>query len=309
MKAVDLNDSRGMMGMAKTVVFEIVNLGFTAKSKPAARKLLDKELEWYKKAAALNNDDAYQKLWSLFTGPEVSNDVWPWKDLKHDKQVLQIMKDGAALLHTKPLNILNKYYFNEGRKLFNEGLKKQSAGNIAEALDLYYDAAEKYYSSEALCKLGAFYYKGEHITTDIDKAYQYWKASSAMDYAPSMYNLQAIYTYEAWASKSVGLSNYWKKRSEIQKQIDKIKKDRFNELFILGDVENGKGIRVYNRDEIYDGQFINGSRNGYGTYYWSDGRKYEGDFKDGLLNGNGKMYDNTGTVIQTGRWENGYFKG
>ena len=63
--------------------------------------------------------------------------------------------------------------------------------------------------------------------------------------------------------------------------------EKFNRM-ITGDWSNGKahGIIVEkSKQDIYEGQFSNGSKHGLGSYLLEDGTSYNGEFKQGLENG------------------------
>lgn len=63
--------------------------------------------------------------------------------------------------------------------------------------------------------------------------------------------------------------------------------------YYRGDIRNGTfngyGLIVYENDDRYEGQIVNGRPNGKGMFYAaSENRRYEGDFRNGEFHGQGK---------------------
>ena len=51
------------------------------------------------------------------------------------------------------------------------------------------------------------------------------------------------------------------------------------EGYFINDKYEGYGIRIYENNEYYIGEYLNGLRHGKGTEYYKNGKiKYEGDF-------------------------------
>jgi radial spoke head protein 1 len=69
--------------------------------------------------------------------------------------------------------------------------------------------------------------------------------------------------------------------------------------------QTGKGHATYATGDIYEGDFLDGTREGRGKYmYLSNGDKYEGDWKANSKHGLGRIVY-TGKGEYYGYWENG----
>ena len=57
---------------------------------------------------------------------------------------------------------------------------------------------------------------------------------------------------------------------------------------IFGNCTNGVGVYLWENDDVYIGEWVEGNKTGYGRYDWSDGSNYIGYLKNGLLHGAGE---------------------
>jgi len=67
---------------------------------------------------------------------------------------------------------------------------------------------------------------------------------------------------------------------------------------------SGVGKKKLFRNDIYEGEFVNGLCHGKGTYYWSRGDKYIGEWKNGYQDGTGVLIWQGGNKYEGG-WKNG----
>ena len=69
--------------------------------------------------------------------------------------------------------------------------------------------------------------------------------------------------------------------------------------------QTGRGLATYTNEDVYEGDFLDGTREGRGKYlYKSNGDKYEGDWKSNCKHGLGRLiYAGKGEYY--GYWENG----
>jgi hypothetical protein len=56
---------------------------------------------------------------------------------------------------------------------------------------------------------------------------------------------------------------------------------------IIGNCVDGEGMYLWETNDIYIGQWKDGTRTGFGRYDWADGSLYTGYFKEGKLDGEG----------------------
>ena len=73
---------------------------------------------------------------------------------------------------------------------------------------------------------------------------------------------------------------------------------------ILGDCNNGYGVRIFDTGDKYSGYFKDSYRTGSGTYLYADGEKYTGNFENNKRNGNG-TYNWTDGQLYVGNWKDG----
>ena len=94
----------------------------------------------------------------------------------------------------------------------------------------------------------------------------------------------------------------------IQKKLEiNIKNyEKISERYKIGE-KNGKGKEYnYNRQLIFEGEYLNGKKNGKGKEYDYYGKlKFEGEYLKGERNGKGKEYDYDGKLL----FEGEYLKG
>ncbi len=70
---------------------------------------------------------------------------------------------------------------------------------------------------------------------------------------------------------------------------------------LWGDCINGYGSYLFETDDTYTGDFINGKLNGVGKYTWaSSGESYDGYWLNGKMNGQGTYYDKNEKEIKDG---------
>ena len=68
---------------------------------------------------------------------------------------------------------------------------------------------------------------------------------------------------------------------------------------------NGIGREIYNKESIFEGQYLNNELNGFGrAFYYYGGGYYIGEFKNDQRHGKGKRVDKSGN-IEDGIWKNG----
>jgi len=68
---------------------------------------------------------------------------------------------------------------------------------------------------------------------------------------------------------------------------------------------HGQGTWTHPNGEKFVGEFRDGKAHGQGTVTFIDGRKHVGEWRDDKRNGQGIEYRANGSVIGSGRWENG----
>ena len=79
-------------------------------------------------------------------------------------------------------------------------------------------------------------------------------------------------------------------------------------------IQEGHGTLYWNGDVRgrirYEGEFENGWENGEGTRYFYDTQnvQYEGEFENGLYDGSGTLYNEDGSIIYSGKFEDGDIK-
>ncbi len=70
---------------------------------------------------------------------------------------------------------------------------------------------------------------------------------------------------------------------------------------LWGNCNNGYGSYLFENNDVYTGDFIEGRQNGVGKYTWSaDGESYDGYWLNGRKNGYGTYYDKNGKEIRQG---------
>jgi len=74
---------------------------------------------------------------------------------------------------------------------------------------------------------------------------------------------------------------------------------------ILGKLEHGYGMLIYNNGETYIGYFINGEMHGEGRYTWKDGSYYDGHWRCNCKHGKGKYYHAETGEIESNVWFGG----
>tara|TARA_Y100001970_G_C14101141_1_gene785548 strand:- start:395 stop:1135 length:741 start_codon:yes stop_codon:yes gene_type:complete len=78
---------------------------------------------------------------------------------------------------------------------------------------------------------------------------------------------------------------------------------KYNGGYMYGNY-HGYGILFINKNESYEGEFVDGVYDGRGTYYWKKERiKYTGNWKNNERNGKGKTYTKN-TLEFNGMWKN-----
>lgn len=80
--------------------------------------------------------------------------------------------------------------------------------------------------------------------------------------------------------------------------------EKYSGTFLDGKY-HGIGTLSFPNGDAYTGEWRDDKRNGRGTYRFADGRRFVGDYRDGKRHGPGILYDRSGTVLQSGTWENG----
>jgi hypothetical protein len=75
-----------------------------------------------------------------------------------------------------------------------------------------------------------------------------------------------------------------------------------------GDCQNGKGKKVDADGNTFEGTWKNGELDGKGVMAMPNGVKYVGEFKNGAMHGYGAVYTASGTVAQSGVFENNALK-
>ncbi len=63
-------------------------------------------------------------------------------------------------------------------------------------------------------------------------------------------------------------------------------------------IEHGVGVFVWSNGDMYEGEYVMGTRTGHGVLIWADGKRYEGEFKDDVRSGLGHMTWSDGTVYE-----------
>jgi hypothetical protein len=95
--------------------------------------------------------------------------------------------------------------------------------------------------------------------------------------------------------------------SEQQQQQWVIKKFKKNEIYEgewLNGKANGKGIYCFKNGDKYKGDWLNNKPNGKGIRYYLKGEKYEGYWLNGKRNGQGIQYNSNGDIKYKGEWLN-----
>jgi len=70
---------------------------------------------------------------------------------------------------------------------------------------------------------------------------------------------------------------------------------------LWGNCVNGYGSYVFDNDDVYTGDYIDGTRTGKGVYTWADtGQYYDGCWLNGKMNGRGAIYKADSTLIKEG---------
>lgn len=80
--------------------------------------------------------------------------------------------------------------------------------------------------------------------------------------------------------------------------------EKYSGTFLDGKY-HGIGTLSFPNGDTYTGEWRDDKRSGRGTYRFADGRRFVGDYRDGMRQGQGILYDRSGTVLQSGTWENG----
>jgi hypothetical protein len=76
---------------------------------------------------------------------------------------------------------------------------------------------------------------------------------------------------------------------------------------ILGNCLEGAGVYFFESQDLYIGEWKNGSRTGYGRYDWADGSWYIGTFKNAQLDGIGEYHPH-GKDVMKGTFINNQFQ-
>jgi len=67
---------------------------------------------------------------------------------------------------------------------------------------------------------------------------------------------------------------------------------------------HGYGKLIINKNEIYEGEFVDGIYDGKGTYFWKNQHiKFTGNWKENVRHGKGKLYEKN-KLIFSGIWKN-----
>jgi len=76
---------------------------------------------------------------------------------------------------------------------------------------------------------------------------------------------------------------------------------------VVGNCENGYGIKAWTDRAVYDGYWKNGKKHGQGKETWSDGAEYVGHYKNGQRHGHGSFTwkNNPRYKEYKGNWKNG----
>ena len=72
---------------------------------------------------------------------------------------------------------------------------------------------------------------------------------------------------------------------------------------------DGKGVTVQTNGRKYEGDYKNDKRHGKGTRTFPAGNKFVGDYVDDKRTGQGTEYRANGSVLRTGRWQEGEYQG
>ena len=82
---------------------------------------------------------------------------------------------------------------------------------------------------------------------------------------------------------------------------------------VKDDKRSGQGSFTFPEGEFagqkYVGEFKDGKRNGQGTSTFPNGGKYVGEFRDDKRSGRGIEYRPDGSILRSGIWGNGVFRG
>lgn len=78
--------------------------------------------------------------------------------------------------------------------------------------------------------------------------------------------------------------------------------------YIIKDVINGKGIKIYKSGEKYEGELVNNKRQGVGKMKYFDGSIYEGSWLNDMKEGLGKVKFTDGQIFE-GKWKEDFKEG
>ena len=59
--------------------------------------------------------------------------------------------------------------------------------------------------------------------------------------------------------------------------------------YIDRDCQNELGEYIWLNGNVYEGEYVNGTRNGLGEYIWLNGNVYEAEYVNGKEHGHGKV--------------------
>jgi hypothetical protein len=87
------------------------------------------------------------------------------------------------------------------------------------------------------------------------------------------------------------------KKNKIGKLTYKNKNESYEGEFLDNNI-TGKGKYINEDGDEYDGDFLNGKMNGIGIYKWSDGSEYEGEYIENIKEGRGKFIWADGKIFE-----------